>query len=533
MKTENSFLEAASNLTFSEEGSLKYKSTNDAFVDDFASLSEYKTPREVDDIYDTMKVLWNIDPLLTLKEAFYLRLISRDIKNIILYKKQIGAGLKYEFIIRMLWLLHNHPNVFKKNLWIIPLVGSWKDLFDILKNNSLFKENKFDSTDDCIYEYIIKSLLDNSPEKINLIKKFLPTIKSNETTERGKINSCIGRTLAKKLYPSYNRSTQRKLYRKLKSSGNAHSWQQLISQEKFQEIDFNKISGRALSKLSNSKFLENHNLESKFEEWLVNQKGAKFTGYPYELLQKVNKDYLKALINKQFLTLLNRFPKIQSNLISVVDVSGSMTARALGTNKTSYEIAISMAIFFSYFLKGQFSNAWLEFSNQCSICKYDKNTTPYDRFIDAMKAERNFGVTNLLSVAKLFASLRNSIKEEDFPTGIICISDGEFKYFSDCPDYATNFHIFKDILSKAGFSKEFVDNFKIILWDIPNDFYNSNAIPKFESLADESNFFYLAGFDPAGINFLFGTDTKKSAPKNSLELFDSAMDQKILNELRI
>ena len=101
-------------------------------------------------------------------------------------------------------------------------------------------------------------------------------------------------------------------YRKMKSSGTAHSWQQVISKKQFDRIDFNKVAGRALQKLTNSKFLENHNLEDAYAKWIASQPVAKFTGYVYELFKPVCivggwggnrtrtlKKYQEDLLNKQ------------------------------------------------------------------------------------------------------------------------------------------------------------------------------------------------------------------------------------------
>ena len=99
----------------------------------------------------------------------------------------------------------------------------------------------------------------------------------------------------------------------------------------------------------------------------------------------------------------------------------------------------------------------------------------------------------------------------------------------------TTFENFKSILRKAGFSEEFVSNFKIVLWDIPNGYYGKHTA-KFEGLADVPNFFYMSGFDPAGIAFLTGTEVKEkvaTTPKNAEELFEEAMKQELLLLLRI
>ena len=82
--------------------------------------------------------------------------------------------------------------------------------------------------------------------------------------------------------------------------------------------------------------------------------------------------------------------------------------------------------------------------------------------------------------------------EKDFPTGILCISDGEFNscYGDGCVN-SSNFNTAIHKLKNAGFSKEYVDNFKIILWDIPNNYYGKPTT-KFEDFADAPNFFYLS-----------------------------------------
>ena len=91
---------------------------------------------------------------------------------------------------------------------------------------------------------------------------------------------------------------------------------------------------------------------------------------------------------------------------------------------------------------------------------------------------------------------------------------GEFNYGNSRK--STVFEQFKQMLRAGGFSEEFVSNFKLVLWDIPNSYYGKHT-PKFEGLADAPNFFYMSGFDPAGIAFLTGKEMPESkevvAPK--------------------
>ena len=111
---------------------------------------------------------------------------------------------------------------------------------------------------------------------------------------------------------------------------------------------------------------------------------------------------------------------------------------------------------------------------------------------------------------------------------------GEFNscYGGGCVN-STNFNVAISRFRDAGFSKEYVDNFKIILWDIPNNYYSRKPETKFEDFADAPNFFYMSGYDPSAVAFILGTGEFKSTPRNAEELFAAAMDQELLNRVYI
>ena len=96
----------------------------------------------------------------------------------------------------------------------------------------------------------------------------------------------------------------------------------------------------------------------------------------------------------------------------------------------------------------------------------------------------------------------------------------------------TVFEAFKEHLSKCGFSKEYVDNFKLVLWDVPDNYYGTSTL-KFEALANTPNIFHMSGFDPAGIAFLTGTKQVESIPRTPEELFETAMQQDLVQMLEI
>ena len=530
--------------TTSGNGALKLTSTGDPFVDQFGLISQYRQLRPYSSISKDMQELWNIDPMYTLKLLFYIRLITRKVKfsnGTETSKVQKGAGLRHEAFMRMLWLAVNHSDVFYKNLPLFITIGSWKDIIQLMSydlqyhgwDNKVLDFNKMS-------DFILAGL--ENPNTCNLVKKFLPTIKAKSKcrTLESQADTIIGKFLTHKLFDGGEfspklHSKNYHLYRKLKSSGTAHEWQQMISRSQF-NIDFSKVHGRALALLVSGNYLKNHNLEKDYENWIKKQPVAKFTGFVYELFKGLNLNsplYKKYTIDKQFENLIQTAKEgssTESSFIVARDTSGSMDSKVVGLDITSNEVAKSIALYFSYLLKGKFANSYIEFDRKTEL-KYWEGNSPSDKYLK--NTSYAYGNTNFLSIATLFIEIYKHTPIEKFPSGLICVSDGEFDGYGK-DKCKTTFQLFKERLLKAGFPKDYVDNFKIVLWDIPNTFYDNEEIrPKFESYADTPNFFYMGGFDPAGITFLLGGEVNKSIPKTPRELFEAAMNQEIMDYIQM
>lgn len=547
VKKFNAFVETAfkaSNETLSGNGALKYITTGNELVDDFASASMYKNPRTYQEVDKTMRLLWIIDPLSTLKLSLYFRGITRickDDKGTSTESPQRGQGLKNEGILRFMWIAINHPDVFKANIALYLMWASYKDLFVMLSMDLQYNGWANRKLDWNFFYLVIVSGLSN-PNVTNLIRKYLPTIKTNSkcTTLESQAHTLIGRWIASRMYGK-GEVTAYKEYRKTKSAGIAHEWQQKISKQLYDKINFNTIAGRALAQLVGSKFLENHNLTDKYNKWISNKSTAKFTGFVFELFKPLDgyinsaptlPAYKEKTIEAQFNQLVKTGKgnaDTQSKLLVVRDTSGSMSAITPGTGMTANGIAKSLALYFSEFLKGEFKGAYAEFSDECVLKKWQGNTVCDKWRADTSEA---YGSTEFCSVAKLLASIKDrGVAEKDFPTGILCLSDGEFNKSNY--SHTTNITEFRQILTRAGFSQFFIDNFKIILWDIPDVYYDSNRTVKFEDFADAPNLFHISGFDGSIIAFLMGKGELKLSPKNSEELLEAALNQELLNRLTI
>ena len=237
-----------------------------------------------------MQTLWGSNPILCVKLALYFRLITRKSKIVTKDKSeeldvQRGQGLKNEGIMRMLWLAINQPATFKVNLPLFIAAGSWKDVIQMLSLDLQYhgwKERKLDWN----FLYLTLSAGLNNPDTTHLVRKYLPTIRTNKncTTLESQADTLIGRWIARNLFKG-DKIVAYKSYRKLKSEGVAHEWQQLISKQLYKEIQFDKIAGRALQLIANSKFLRNHGLYEDYLKWILSKITAKYTGFVFELFK--------------------------------------------------------------------------------------------------------------------------------------------------------------------------------------------------------------------------------------------------------
>ena len=135
---ENNFVKEGLKLsaeTVSGNGAKKYSTSNDAFVDNFAMIANFKAPRDYAEVSKDMYKLWSINPKKCLQLAVYIRLITRETQIVlpnetITLDVQRGQGLKNEGIMRMLWLAMHHKPTFMANMPYFIAAGSWKDVFE-------------------------------------------------------------------------------------------------------------------------------------------------------------------------------------------------------------------------------------------------------------------------------------------------------------------------------------------------------------------------------------------------------------------
>lgn len=542
-KTTSAFVQAAlktgAKTTALGNGALKYTTSGSDLVDQFNSLGNYKTPRSFADISRDSSILWGLDEWTAVAFATFVRMISRQTMyqdGTMTATAQKGGELKHEGIMRFIWIHTKDKKVFWDNIGLFISAGSWKDVFTMLSNDLIAHGWEGRVLDWKKFGELILSGLENSNTS-ELVKKYLPQIKATSAlkTLDAQADTVIGKWICSLLFGSKgNAGTTYKQYRKLKTSGTAHEWQKLISQKQFDRIDFSKIHGRALSKLVQGKFLTNQGLSDEYAKFIEapETETVKFTGFVYELFSPLVTQGFRSnnlgsnqelTINKQFAELVRKGGESpRTNLIVVRDTSSSMTSFARGTNMSSHGVAKAMALYFSEFLTGPFSNAWIEFNSKAKLHVW-KGSTPVEKFKNDMA--ESYGSTNFQAVLDLFVQMkRDGVSESDFPSGILCISDG---CFNPASLGKTNVEAAKDKLRRAGFSQEYVNDFVIVLWDIPNSYYGSKPQTAFETFGDVPNVFYMSGYSPTIVSFLSGK------VKTAEELAKEALNQELIQRVKI
>lgn len=534
----NKFLDIATNRCYTENGAASWSTTNSVIVDQFGKAANYRG-RDITEVFADQEALWNANAEMALRFPFYLRMVTRKIKinvSFITDKVQNGQGARDESFKRLLWIATNHPTDFYNNLWVLPMVGSWKDLFQIMHYDMEYEQVLEWKK---IFELLKQGMA--CSEHVELIKKYMPRIKSERKLKT--VWTINMNTIAKELAIFMGWSV--KEYNKFKSTGTAHEFQKNICRGLYDKINWNAIPGRALNLLVSGNFLKNHNLVDSYTQWLDKQPVAKYTGYVYELGHKVNANerlplYKKHTIDKQFQSLIEQAQtngKIKENVWCALDTSGSMNWSGINSNSiTALDICMSLGIFFSTLNQGAFHKNVIMF-DWSSTVKQLKGT-----FTEMMKQipRGAMGGTNFQSVVDEICRIRTenpNIPLEDYPTTILTVSDMQFNEVNSVWDAKTKRYLTNETNYEAMkrqlydvFPSEFVDAMKFIWWDV------TSIKIDFPARIEDGGCYMISGFDGSIVTMLLGEEEREmceKTPKTMEELVEAALTQEILLQVKL
>lgn len=530
-------LGAGANHARTENGAISYATIGSALLDQFGKAGSFRG-RNIMDVWMDQQQLWAEDAENALKFPFYLRMITRQ-SNIIgggkTEKVQRGQGARDEAFKRLLWIAKYHPEEFYRNLWVLPIIGSWKDLWVLMAADgaSEYLDNqKF-------FEVLAEGI--NDPNHRDLVKKFMPRIRSEKKckTPWAQRTNELAKNFAKAAGWTF------KDYRNFKATGKAHEFQTIICKGLYNQINWNAIPGKALLNLVSGKFLDAHKLNNVYIDWLKTQPVAKFNGYAFELGRKLqNCNYnptpaTKITIDKQFDGLIQTASKnngaIQGNVLCAIDTSGSMTSFIDAERTiTAFDVCVSLGIYFSELNKGAFHNTIAMFDNVSRMMNLSGSFT--DKYTQIRRANTAWGSTNFQSLIDLIVDTRQknpNIPLEDFPKTLLVVSDMQFNpsgYYSQRASRNVEQTNYETAMTKlrTAFPEDFVKDFKIVWW------YCSNSrTSDFPSTMDDAGTYMISGFDGAIISFLLGGEEivvngEKKAQPSMEDIVNAALNQEAL-----
>ena len=386
------------NYKFTENGGVALKSTRSAVLDMFALCGAYRTRSEADCIL-MFKNAFAENRELALKCLFYLA----DCRG--------GQGERRFFRVCFKWLAKNYPQVAKKNIENIPIYRRWDDVIYSCVGTPIEADAL-----DFIKKQFALDILCKTP---SLLAKWLPSenASSVETKRMGGIvRNHFGLT---------HKEYRTKLS-ELRSRINIV--EKLMSEGRWNEIEYDKIPSRAGLIYRNA--FARHDIGKKYEEF-INNKATKVnagTLYPYECVAKATPTYYnmndieRATIEKYWDNLPDYFGGKQSDMLCVVDTSGSMTGYDAAA---PINVAISLGIYAAERAGGPFKDHYISFSSTPQLIKIEGVD-----FVDKVHRIYRTNLCQNTDLVKTFDMLleiadRPTTREEDIPSTIVVISDME------------------------------------------------------------------------------------------------------------
>lgn len=399
-------MKQASNFTRTENGAITHKTTESALLDMFA-MGGAMRQRSVGDVTLMFKKAYQENPVYALKCLFYLR----DVRG--------GQGERRFFRECMKWLAKNDKAAAQRNLQYVAEFGRWDDLYCFVDTS--LEENAFK----IMKEQFVLDLNCKAP---SLLAKWLHS--ENATSKE---NAKLGALTCQ--YFGYSPRQYRKHLSTLRER--IRVLERLMSQNRWNEIEFDKIPSKAGLKYKNA-FARRDIIKAKYEKFAKdeNTKVNAGTLYPYEVVEKAinlmgsNQWYSRGrnvaldntdrlMINKYWDNLTDYFKGSNLNALCMVDTSGSMTG-------TPINVATSLGLYCAEKAGGPFANHYISFSSRPQLieCEGVDFCDKVDRIVRTNLCENTnieAAFDMLLNTAK-----SNRLSQDELPNTIIVISDMEF-----------------------------------------------------------------------------------------------------------
>lgn len=460
----NAFAKAALNQTTRTTNGMKaLKSTTNPCVDLFYKIGASRGKNILPDF---------IAAYVQDKElACRIALWARDIRS--------GAGEREIFRSILAYVSENDPNMASRLVLRVPELGRWDDVF---------------STSGEARNIAIGMVRRALATRDGLAAKWMPR-KGPIAIE---LRNALGFT------PKQYRKTLVNLSSVVESQMCAKDWD---------SINFNHVPSVASARYKKA-FNRN---TTKYKEWtskLVStdpkvREEVKINAgavYPYDVLKgKINhyqtaSAYSKAELNA-VLAQWEALPNYMngSNVLPLVDVSGSMTCLVGGAGNTScLDVAVSLGLYCADKNTGDFKDMFLTFSGQPELLTLRGNIL---QKIDQMIKSSWAMNTNIVAAMDLIlrTAVNGNVPQEDMPSTLLILSDMQFDHCARFDGSAME--TFRRKFTDAGYTMP-----KIVFW-------NLNSHDNVPVKENENGVALVSGFSPSILKSILASDLEQFTPE--------------------
>lgn len=254
------------------------------------------------------------------------------------------------------------------------------------------------------------------------------------------------------------------------------------------DINFSQVPSLALSRYSTAFMRNNPTGYQVFKnavakgEVKINTKAL----FPYDVLINMRRGDVETA-NIQWDNLQDFIPEGE-NIIPVIDTSGSMSTMVTPT-MCARDVAISLGLYVSQRLKGDFKDYILTFSSRPELQKLTGTLQNRVRGLRAIHENTNIQAVFELILKK---AVQNNIPVEDMPTKVLIVSDMEFDvatrpcWGDDFVSGETALENAERLYAEAGYPMP-----KIVFWNV------RARVNNFPAQKDSKNAVMISGYSPS------------------------------------
>ena len=425
------FLKREANKTYTENGSVTYRSTGRDCLDLFATIGALRRESE-QEITARFLRAYAEDPDLAMKILFY----GRDVRG--------GLGERRVFRILLRWLAVSKPESVVRNLPYVAEYGRWDDVLVLLDTPcraealALLKQ-QFDAD--------LAAL--SSDGDVSLLGKWLPSVNaSNDETVRAAKQIANAFGLSDRDY----RKTLTKLRAQIRILENN-------LRERDYTFDYSKQPSKAMFKYRKAFLRNDAERYGAFMQRVSTGEVKLNTGalYPYEIIEKAyHCDDAERLSLDATWRALADYTQDENALV-VADGSGSMY---WGGKPMPAAVAQSLAIYFAEHNRGAFRNHFITFSMNPRLVEIKgRDIVDKARYCETFNECANTNIQKVFELV-LNAAVRTRVLQKDLPSTLYIISDMEF---DSCAAGAslTNFEYAAKLFRQAGYRLP-----NVVFWNV-------------------------------------------------------------------